>query len=524
MVDAFGGEYEVSVFPTPVNAVTLVDGVSNRAEEIAHELGMTVHDLRKVRGIERKSDVLQEALNQTGTLRSAAWLGRGGMDDFLKKGGVDAFWQLRDSGVQVVGRLGNGVGMDVQAAFDSGVLVARTPRGNAEAVRIWQDLILHALFANDVDLMINPALKDSNNFKHASDTNKLTWDRKDLAAEVNPDSCDELPEKAKAMAEYLRGKKVTILGAGRIGREVIAKSPFLREADIHVFDPYPPKDIANITVHNSSKDALADAELVLLHMSGADRMIGAEELKLVKDGAKICNMARGGIVDPKALFEAIESGKISGAGLDTHLVEGDDTAQYVHLPSSRVDWSDEHYAVALRRHSKVIGTNHSAASDEKAQAINAEDGIRAIHHYNRFGELQDGVLVPAAQFPYDAFMQERDGHLVPVEANGHPRIVIESMHDGLVPGLMDDVHRAIAAKLGWAKLNVVGGKISPYEYRQGDERRRNAIALQAVEVPARFGQMSPAEMQRSFGELIRLVESERGMRKARILFPRRKNT
>jgi len=520
----FEESYKVDVFPTPVKAITLVDGVSDRAVEVANELGLYVHDLRKIPGIERKDAVLQEALNRSKTFRSSAWLGRGDMDNFLKKAGAPAFWQLREGGGRVVSRLGNGVGMGVQDAIDNGMIVERTPRGNAEAVRIWQDLMLYALLTGNRNPRNNPVIADDLAVKNGSAT-KFIWDREDTMAEINPESRshEDMIDPALDMSSFLKDKKVAIIGFGRIAQEVVKKSPFLMLSKNSAFDLFPPKGVSGVRVEDTLEDALRDASLVLLHMSGDEQLIGEAELKLLAKDAIVCNLARGGIVDPKALFEAIESGRVKAAGLDTHVVEGDKLVPFSNLPANSDDWQPGHYAVALRMHENVVATNHSAANDKTAQGVNAEDGVRAVYNYLMRGRILDPILLDQTEFPFDAFMQERDGHVVPVEYNGSPRAVFELLHDGKVPGLMDEVNSKIAQKLGFNKLNIVGGTISPYEYGKGKEGRRNSIGLQAVEIPEVFGKMSPLELQKGFGELIRLAESHPGMRTARAFFPQRKS-
>jgi len=88
----------------------------------------------------------------------------------------------------------------------------------------------------------------------------------------------------------------------------------------------------------SLEEALPQADIVTLHLSGEKEIIGQREFKLMKDGAYLMNASRGGIVDEHALIEAIESGRIAGAWLDS--------------------FNDEPYNGPLNKYSQVILTPH----------------------------------------------------------------------------------------------------------------------------------------------------------------------
>src|SRR5690554_7805408 len=67
----------------------------------------------------------------------------------------------------------------------------------------------------------------------------------------------------------------------------------------------------------SIEEAIAQSDFISLHVpAGSSYLIGAEEIALIKDGVGIINTARGGVLDEDALLEALESGKVSFAGLD----------------------------------------------------------------------------------------------------------------------------------------------------------------------------------------------------------------
>ena len=119
----------------------------------------------------------------------------------------------------------------------------------------------------------------------------------------------------------LFGKTVLIIGFGRIGTR-IAKRCLAMEMNVLIYDPY--KDAADIKAAGcegvSDLDAaLPRADFVSIHCPKTPETVGmfnAARLKRMKPSAYLINTARGGIVEEKALHEALVSGKLAGAGLD----------------------------------------------------------------------------------------------------------------------------------------------------------------------------------------------------------------
>ena len=118
----------------------------------------------------------------------------------------------------------------------------------------------------------------------------------------------------------LTGKTVGIVGFGRIGRRL---AELLSGFDVKLlaYDPYMNAAAAaerNVTPV-ALEDLLAQADIVSLHLPATPEtthMINAETIAKMKDGAYLINTARGALIDEKALVEALQSGKLSGAGLD----------------------------------------------------------------------------------------------------------------------------------------------------------------------------------------------------------------
>ena len=124
-----------------------------------------------------------------------------------------------------------------------------------------------------------------------------------------------------ALPYDLFGKTVLIVGFGRIGTRT-AKRCLAMEMNVLIFDPYKPaadiksagcEPIANLDA------GLPRADFVSIHCPKNPETIGmfnAARLKLMKPTAYLVNTARGGIIDEKALHEALVSSRLAGAGLD----------------------------------------------------------------------------------------------------------------------------------------------------------------------------------------------------------------
>ncbi|MDR7486867.1 MAG: phosphoglycerate dehydrogenase [Armatimonadota bacterium] len=118
----------------------------------------------------------------------------------------------------------------------------------------------------------------------------------------------------------LRGRTIGLVGLGRIGREVanLASAFGMR---ILAVEPAP--DEAFVAAHGIAlvdlPTLLGEADVVSLHVPlgpATRRMIDAAALARMKPGAYLINTARGGLVDEAALYEALRSGRLAGAGLD----------------------------------------------------------------------------------------------------------------------------------------------------------------------------------------------------------------
>lgn len=128
-------------------------------------------------------------------------------------------------------------------------------------------------------------------------------------------------EKKKFKGIELYKKTFGLIGTGRIGTAV-AKRALGFEMDVIGYDPYVEPDILKsngIEPVNSVDEIITKADIISLHIPLTDEtkhLINATSIEKMKDGAILLNCARGGIVDEKAVYDALKSGKLSGAGFD----------------------------------------------------------------------------------------------------------------------------------------------------------------------------------------------------------------
>lgn len=150
----------------------------------------------------------------------------------------------------------------------------------------------------------------------------------------------------------LTGKTLGLIGFGNISKEV-AKRALGLGMKVQVFNRSAINPEGDITVADDLDSLLSNSDFVSLHIpydkeKGA--MIGKEELAKMKEGAILVNCARGGTVDESALLEALNSGKIAGAGIDV----------WVNEPCTEAQKE-------LINHPNVSATPHIGGSTEEAQ-------------------------------------------------------------------------------------------------------------------------------------------------------------
>jgi D-3-phosphoglycerate dehydrogenase len=193
--------------------------------------------------------------------------------------------------LKVVGRAGVGVdNIDIEAATDHGVIVMNTPTGNTIATA--ELTFTHMLAGTRAIVQACAGMKAG------------LWDRK------------------KYTGSELNQKTLGILGMGRIGAEV-AKRAMAFQMDVLAYDPYLTESRAKaLGVKQATLDeVIENADYITVHMpmtKDTKHMLNADAFSRMKDGVRVFNVARGGIIDEAALIEALKSGKVAAAGLDVY--------------------------------------------------------------------------------------------------------------------------------------------------------------------------------------------------------------
>ncbi|MBI3313977.1 MAG: phosphoglycerate dehydrogenase [Candidatus Omnitrophica bacterium] len=202
----------------------------------------------------------------------------------LTKDLIDAAKKLR-----VIGRAGVGVdNVDLEAATKRGIIVMNTPEGNTISTAEQTFSLLMSLARN-----IPQAV---------SSVKAGQWKRQDF------------------LGTELNGKVLGVIGFGRIGREVTKRASAFGMRVV-VFDPFISKaSVKEYPVEfKDLKSLLKIADFITVHTPLTPEtkyILNSETFKLCKKGVKVINCARGGIIEEKALIEALQSKKVSGAALD----------------------------------------------------------------------------------------------------------------------------------------------------------------------------------------------------------------
>lgn len=229
--------------------------------------------------------------------------------------------------LKVIGRAGVGVdNIDIPAATEQGVLVVNAPTGNCIAAAEHSIALLTGLAR-----MIAPA---------DARVKAGGWDR------------------SKFVGASLVDKTLGVIGLGRIGREVAKRAKGLG-MNVVASDPFTSQEAASalgVTL-GSFDEVLAKADFLTLHIPltpTTKHLVDAAAMGKMKQGARLINAARGGIVDEEALLKALEDGHLAGAGLDCF--ESEPPYKFPDSVSAK-----------LVQHAKVLATPHLGASTREAQ-------------------------------------------------------------------------------------------------------------------------------------------------------------
>ena len=194
--------------------------------------------------------------------------------------------------LRIVCKHGTGLdNIDLEAARAHGICVKNVPAVNAVAVA-----------ETAVGLMLDVSRKIS---YAASLVKKGGWER--------------------CIGQSLAGKRLGIVGLGKIGREVAVRAHSFA-MEITAYDPAcpdSPRELPFVRMAPLS-EILSQSDVITLHLPLTEKtrgMISAEQMDQMKPGAILINTARGGIVNEDDLYRYVKSGRLGGAGLDVTVQE-----------------------------------------------------------------------------------------------------------------------------------------------------------------------------------------------------------
>lgn len=235
---------------------------------------------------------------------------------------VDAEVIDKAKNLKVIGRAGVGVdNIDVEVATKKGIIVANAPQSNITSVAEHTIALLMAQCR--LIPLADKAMKAGK------------W------------------EKSKLEGVEVNNKILGVIGLGRIGNLVAARARGLGMKVIG-YDPYLSGEKfqqLGVEMTKNLGELLKEADFISIHLPKTKEtmgIIGKKEFALMKDGVRVFNTARGGIIDEAALVDAIKSGKVAGAGIDVFAKEPYQGGALAELP-------------------QVVLTPHIAASTLEAQ-------------------------------------------------------------------------------------------------------------------------------------------------------------
>lgn len=270
--------------------------------------------------------------------------------------------ELIEKGInlKVAGRAGNGIdNIDVPSCTQRGIIVVNTPDSNSMAA---------------AELAVGLAYCICRNIP-----------------QVNAGARHGEFRRNKFIGTELEGKVAGIIGLGRIG-SIVARKLIGSGMKAVAYDPYITDEKFKkngVEKCQTLDDLLRQADLITIHTPKTEEtygMVGEEQLKICKKGVKIVNAARGGLINEKALYDAIKSGQVAGAGIDVLEPE----------PSYDKAPQDQTYKHPLLELDKVIITPHLGASTEEAN-YNVGTTISKLVAEALKGEMVAALNLPPMQ-------------------------------------------------------------------------------------------------------------------------------
>ncbi len=263
--------------------------------------------------------------------------------------------------VKAVGRAGAGVNnIPIEKCTEQGIVVFNTPGANANAVK---ELVISAMLLSSRNLVAG-----------------INW-TKTLAGEG--EEVSKIVEKGKAdfVGPEIQGKTLGVIGLGAIGM-LVANAGEALGMSVVGFDPYISIDSAwglskNVRKAISLDSLLQEADYISLHVPLVDttkEFLNKSKFEIMKSGVRIMNFARGGLLNKKDLFEALDSGKV--ASFVTDFPEAD-----------------------LISNPKVLCIPHLGASTPESETNCALMVVDQVRDFLEDGNIKNSVNFPNAAMP-----------------------------------------------------------------------------------------------------------------------------
>ncbi|HID78024.1 MAG TPA: phosphoglycerate dehydrogenase [Planctomycetaceae bacterium] len=251
--------------------------------------------------------------------------------------------------LKVIVRAGAGTdNIDTAAAARMGIVVMNTPGGNTTSTAEHTIAMMMALSRH-----VHPAYRSLIEGR---------WDRK------------------RFMGAQLAGKTLGVIGLGRVGQSVAVRAITL-QMRVLGYDPFVPESrIKELGIEpcRSIDEILPRVDYLTVHTPLNDQtrnLIGTDQIKRMKKGARVINCARGGICDEAALAEGLKSGHLGGVALDVFTTEPCTASPLFGLPGA-------------------LCTPHLGASTEEAQTSVAVEAAELLIDFFTSGAIRQAVNVP----------------------------------------------------------------------------------------------------------------------------------
>ena len=318
--------------------------------------------------------------------------------------------------LKAIARAGAGVNnIPVEKCTGKGIVVFNTPGANANAVK---ELVIAGMLLASRDII-----------------DSAVWAKTLIG---KGDEVPALVEKGKNSfaGQEIKGKTLAVIGLGAIG-VLVANAASALNMNVVGYDPYMSVKQAlklshEVTWVEGIQPLLAQADYVTINVpltSETKGYINSEKFKMMKDGVRILNFARGGLIDTESLREAIASGKV---------------ARYV------TDFPDEE----MLKMDKVISIPHLGASTQESETNCSIMAVEQIKDFLENGNIKNSVNFPEA-------CMERNGN--------ECRIIIANKN---IPNMVSQISSVLASE-GINIDNMLNKKYGDIAYNIIDVAQKN---------------------------------------------------